>query len=389
MLEVNEHIFGSSREILCVGFALLVHIPLYFWQARPDSGPLGDPITEIDFKVEQREPEKPLALPPTEKKEETFMERVKQAVGLSTPKPLPKMIIAEKPKVELAGTATPNQIKPPTRMADSIQNQTTLANKERALSNSFNVGKIETKSGGLAGVGLGIGDKVGGGGTIQQKSSAFKIAQGDLPFAVKKGGGNGLANSDADAPRIALSNKTDKRVKSVSTDFFGTGGGSGGGDGAGEGGGGNLKDKGKSGTGLVGVSGGFSPIGAPGTDPVAGGSGLVGSSVGTGKPGGGGSSSRLPFEITGPLSGRRIIFQVLPPFPDWAREKGIFATVVLAFYVRHTGVVNVNKTTVERSCGYSQLDTLAREALDQWRFEPLDPSTGEQNGKITFLFKAL
>lgn len=389
MLEVNEHIFGSPREILCVGFALLVHIPLYFWHARPDLGPLADPITEIDFKVEQLEPEKPVAPPPVEKKEESFMERVKQAVGLSTPKPLPKMIIAEKPKTELMGTATPNQIKPPTRIAETIQNQAKLENKERSLSSGFNVGKIETKGGGLAGVGLGPGDKVGGGGTIQQKSSGIKISRKDLPFPVKNGGGNDLANSDADAPRIALSNKTDKRMKSVSTEFFGTGGGTGGGDGAGEGGGGNLKDRGKSGTGLVGVSGGFSPIGAPGTDPVAGGSGLVGSSVGTGKAGAGGSSSRVPYEITGPLSGRRILFQVLPPFPDWAREKGIFATVVLVFYVRHTGVVNVNKTTVERSCGYSQLDTLAREALDQWRFEPLDPSTGEQNGKITFRFKAL
>jgi TonB family protein len=389
MLEVNEHIFGSPREMLCVGFALMVHIPLYFWNARPESGPMADPITEIDFKVEQVEPEKPVAPPPVEKKEESFMERVKQAVGLSTPKPLPKLIVAEKPKTELVGTATSNQIKPPTRMADTIQNQAKLENKDRSLANSFNVGKIETKSGGLAGVGLGPGDKVGGGGTIQQKSTAFKMAQGDLPFAVKKGGGNDLANSDADAPRIALANKTDKRVKSVSTDFFGTGGGTGGGDGAGEGGGGNLKDKGKSGTGLVGVSGGFSSIGAPGTDSVSGGSGLVGAPGGAGKAGSAGSSSRVPYEITGPLSGRRIIFQVLPPFPDWAQEKGIFATVVLAFYVRHTGVVNANKTTVERSCGYPKLDTLAQDALDQWRFEPLDPSTGEQNGMITFRFRAL
>jgi TonB family protein len=389
MLEVNEHIFGSPREMLCVGFALLVHIPLYFWHAQPEVGPLADPITEIDFKVEQVEPEKPPAPPPEEKKDDSFMDRVKKAVGLATPKPMPKLIIAEKPTTELMGTATPNQIKPPTRMADTVQEQARLANKERSLANSFNVAKIESKGGGLAGVGLGPGEKVGGGGTIQQKSTAFKMAQGDLPFAVKKGAGGDLANADADAPRIALSNKTDKRVKSVSTDFFGTGGGTGGGDGAGEGGGGNLKDKGASGKGLVGVSGGFSTIGAPGTDSDAGGGGLVGSPIGTGKAGSRGPSSRLPYEITGPLSGRRIDFQVLPPMPDWAREKGIIARVVLEFYVRHSGVVNANKTNIKISSGYSKLDTLAQEALDQWRFEPLDPSTGEQNGKITFTFKAL
>ncbi|MBK8575883.1 MAG: TonB family protein [Elusimicrobia bacterium] len=389
MLEVNEHIFGSPREMLCVGLALLVHVPLYFWQARPNLSPITDPITEIDFKVEQVEPEKPTPPPLEEKKEESFMERMKKAVGLATPKPMPKLIIAEKSKMELVGTATPNTIQPPTRMSETIQKQANLANKERSLTNSFDVAKIENKGAGLAGVGLGPGEKVGGGGTIQQKSTAFKIAQGDLPFAVKKGGGNELSNSDADAPRIALSNKTDKRVKSVSTDFFGTGGGTGGGDGSGEGGGGNLKDKGSSSKGLVGVTGGFSSIGAPGTDPVAGGGGLVGSPAGTGRGGVGGSSSQLPFKITGPLSGRRIKFQVLPPFPEWAREKGIFATVVIDFYVRHTGVVNANKTVVQRSSGYNQIDTLAVEALSQWRFEELDPSTGEQSGRILFTFKAM
>lgn len=389
MLEVNEHIFGNPRELMCVGFALMVHIPLYFWHAQPNSNLLNEPITEIDFEVEQVEAEKPPPPPPEEKKEETsFFNRMKEAVGLATPKPMPKLIITEKPKAELMGTGTQNKIQPATRMSESIQNQAKLANKERSLTNSFDVGKIAPKAGGLAGVGLGPGDKVGGGGTIQQKSMAFKIAQGDLPFAVKKGGGE-LASSDADAPRIALANRTDKRVNKVSTDFFGTGGGTGGGDGSGEGGGGNLKDKGKSGSGLVGVSGGFSPIGAPGTDSGTGGGGLVGASAGTGKGTASGGSSRVPYEITGPLSGRRIVFQVLPPLPDWAREKGIIARVVLVFYVRHTGVVNVNKTTIKISSGYSKLDTLAQEALDQWRFEPLDVSTGEQNGQITFTFKAL
>lgn len=376
--------------MLCVGFALLVHIPLYFWHAKPNTGILADPIAEIDFKVEQLEVEKPVPPPPEEQKEEkSFYKRMKEAVGLATPKPMPKMVIAEKPKTELMGASTPNQIQPPSRMAESLQKQAKLTDKDRGLTNSFDVGKIETKSAGLAGVGLGVGSKVGGGGTIQQKSTAFKMAQGDLPFAVKKSAGNDLTSTDADAPKIALSNRTDKRVKSVSTDFFGTGGGTGGGDGAGEGGGGNLRDKGSAGKGLVGVSGGFSPIGAPGTDPVAGGGGLVGAPTGAGRGGMGGGSSRVPFEITGPLMNRRIVFKVLPPLPDWAREKGIFATVIIEFYVRHTGGVNKNKSSVFRSSGYNQIDTLAVEALSQWRFEELDPSTGEQSGRISFTFKAM
>ena len=115
----------------------------------------------------------------------------------------------------------------------------------------------------------------------------------------------------------------------------------------------------------------------------------MGSPVGSGKGSGGGSASKVPYEITGTLAGRRIIFQVLPPMPDWAKEKGIIAKVTFDFYVRPSGVVNVNKTLVRISSGYSKLDALAQESLDQWRFEPLDPSTGEQSGQITFTFKAL
>lgn len=390
MLAVNEHIFGSFRETLCVTLALAIHVPLYFWQARPATGLLADPIAEIDFSVEEEIPEKPVPPPVQETKEEkSFMKRVKEAVGLSTPKPMPKLIIADKPKTELVGASSANQIQSPSRVAEAIQRDAKLVNKERGIASSFDVGKIETKSGGLAGVGLGAGEKVGGGGTIKNKSSAFKIARGDLPFAVQKGG-DGLTSSDGDAPQIALANKTDKRIKTVSTAFFGTGGGTGGGDGSGSGGGGNLKDK-EGARGLVGVSGGFSPIGAPGTDPVASGGGLVGTPSGGSRGAPGASSSKVPYEISGALSGRKILFQIMPVFPEWAREKGIFATVVLDFFVRHTGEVNVNKTSVARSCGYSKIDTLAQEALNQWQFEELDSSKkgNEQYGQITFRFKAL
>lgn len=388
MLQVNDHIFGAPREILCVAVALAAHVPLYFWHAKPDLGPLGDPITEIEFSVEQEEAAKPPPPVQEKKEEKSFFERMQEAVGLATPKPLPKLIIPEKPKTELAGTSGPNEIKPAAHMVESMQKQAKLTDKERGLAGGFDVSKIETKSAGLSGVGLGPGDKVGGGGTIQQKSAGFKMAQGDLPFAVKKGGGNDLLNSDADAPKIALANRTDKRVKTVSTDFFGTGGGTGGGDGAGNGGGGNLKDK-SGGKGLVGVSGGFSPIGAPGTSTGSGGGGLVGSPTGSGRAGPSAGSSHVPYEISGPLSRRRVLYHVLPPLPDWAREKGIIAVVVIDFYVRPSGSVNANKTSVFRSCGYQKIDTSAMEALSQWRFEPVTTAEGEQYGRITIKFKAL
>lgn len=287
MLAVNDHIFGSPREMLCVAVAVAIHVPLYFWQARPDTGVTADPITEIDFKIEEEEREKPPP-PPEEKKETTsFFKKIQEAVGLATPKPLPKLVIETKPKTELAGLGDTNKIQAPAKMAESMEKQAKLVEKDRTAAGAFDVGKIETKGPGLAGVGIGPGDKLGGG-TLKEKSSAFKIAQGDLPFAVKKTGG-GLADSDADAPRIALSNKTDKKVTSVSTAFFGTGGGTGGGDGSGEGGGGALKDK-SGGKGLVGVSGGFSGMGAPGTVSGSGGGGLVG--VPSRAAGGGGGRRR-------------------------------------------------------------------------------------------------
>ncbi len=390
MLTVNDHIFGSPREMLCVAVALALHVPLYFWQARPDTGVAADPITEIDFMVEEEEREKPPP-PPEEKKETTsFFKKIQEAVGLATPKPLPKLVIETKPKTELAGLADTNKIQAPAKMAESMQQQARLVEKDRTVAGAFDVGKIETKGPGLAGVGMGPGDKLGGG-TLKEKSSAFKIAQGDLPFAVKKSAG-GLADSDADAPRIALSNKTDKRVTSVSTAFFGTGGGTGGGDGAGEGGGGALKDK-SGGKGLVGVSGGFSRMGAPGTVSGSGGGGLVG--VPSGKPGAGGAGAgggKVPYEISGSVFGRGILYQVLPKLPDWAKEKGLFAIVRIDFFVRHTGEVNVNKTIVRQSSGYPNLDTTAMEALNQWRFAPLDDPAQkgkEQTGTISFTFKAL
>jgi TonB family protein len=393
MLEVNDHIFGSPREMLCVGLALAIHIPLYFWKAMPDAGPMGDPIAEIEFKIDQAETETPAPPPKEEKKEEvSFFKKMTQAVGLSTPKPMDKLIVPDKPKTDLLGTQTPNAIQASRRIPENVQQQGRLVDKDRSLAGTFDVGKIQPKAGGgLSGVGLGAGDKVGGGGTINQKSPGVRFAKGDLPFALNKGPAGELANADPDAPQIVLSNRTDKRAKSVSTAFFGTGGGTGGGDGSGEGGGGTLKSK-EGGRPLMGVSGGFSTIGAPGTDSGAGGGdALMGSPGGKGRGAGAGGGSRVPYEISGPLSGRRILFQTLPVFPDWAREKGLIATVGIRFYVLHTGEVNANKTIVDRSSGYQKLDELARQALLQWRFQELDPAQygKEQWGIITFKFKAL
>jgi protein TonB len=90
------------------------------------------------------------------------------------------------------------------------------------------------------------------------------------------------------------------------------------------------------------------------------------------------------------LSGRKILNQVLPPYPEWAREQGLIATVSLAFFVRHTGEVNESNITVKRTSGQVRLDNAAAAALKKWRFEPLPESQygREQWGIITFKFRA-
>ncbi len=381
-LELHDHVFREPREILCLAVALLLHAPLLFWRAQPDAGPLGDPIVGVDFIVEEETP--PEVAPPKkeEPESESFFEKVQKMVGLSTkPAPIEKLL-QEPAKPELAGMAPTNAIQV-TRKVESILGSEKLTDKSRGgLSGAIDVGNIKTESALSAG-GVGVGAIALGGGTIKDKSTAYRVGKGDLPFALKTARGGGLlSEADPDAPRIAVVNRSDKGIKSVSSAFFGTGGGNGSGDGSG----GTLKDKG----GLSGSSGGFAGIDDLPGGGSPGGRGLAGTDPGGSGSGVGGGSGRVPFEITGALSNRKILQSVLPPYPDWAREKGLIATVGLEFSVSHTGVVKKN-ITVQRSSGYPLMDEVAMTALLKWRFAPLPEAQygEEQTGVITFKFRAL
>ena len=92
------------------------------------------------------------------------------------------------------------------------------------------------------------------------------------------------------------------------------------------------------------------------------------------------------MELTGPLSRRKILKYYVPPFPAWARERGLLeAVVALKFYVDNSGRV-LDSVTVESGSGYGALDKLAIEAVKQWAFEPLDGPESKQWGVITFRF---
>jgi TonB family protein len=93
------------------------------------------------------------------------------------------------------------------------------------------------------------------------------------------------------------------------------------------------------------------------------------------------------FEIGGPVGDRKIIHRRLPEYPSWAEEKGIIASVKIYFTVRADGSLRSN-VRIMQSSGYAELDTLAKEALLQWKFSPTsDDSTVESAwGVITFRF---
>ena len=91
------------------------------------------------------------------------------------------------------------------------------------------------------------------------------------------------------------------------------------------------------------------------------------------------------LEITGPLSKRKVIKYYVPPFPDWARERGILeAAVSVKFFVDAAGRV-LDNPTVDKTSGYGALDRVAQDAIRRWAFEQL-PGAGKQWGIITFRF---
>ncbi|HNC74687.1 MAG TPA: hypothetical protein PK362_07380, partial [Elusimicrobiota bacterium] len=109
-LDLNDHVFGKPREVLCLGIALALHVPLLFWKGHPDAGPLGDPIVGVDFVVEEEAKPEPEPPKKEEPKEASFFERVQKMVGLAT-KPAPvEKLLQEAPKPELAGTPSAGPI---------------------------------------------------------------------------------------------------------------------------------------------------------------------------------------------------------------------------------------------------------------------------------------
>jgi TonB family protein len=104
------------------------------------------------------------------------------------------------------------------------------------------------------------------------------------------------------------------------------------------------------------------------------GAGLPGATMGTG---------------TGVGAGRKVRYQEPLEYPDWAKEQGIVAKVVLRFKVLPNGSVD-SQIIVRRTSGWRQLDELAIKSMRNYLFEPLLPGSPQipQWGEIALSFVA-
>lgn len=95
-----------------------------------------------------------------------------------------------------------------------------------------------------------------------------------------------------------------------------------------------------------------------------------------------------PFSMEGPLKYRRIVRMELPPYPRWAEEQGVEASVSIRLWVDPKGKVK-DALYLEKASGYSELDYLAKEAIRKFVFVtiPEDLPQEDEWGIATFRFE--
>jgi len=100
-----------------------------------------------------------------------------------------------------------------------------------------------------------------------------------------------------------------------------------------------------------------------------------------------GASKANALGISGPVAMRGVVSMVRPEYPDWATEQGLEAEVTLRFWVNPKG--DVINTKTEKRSGYLELDMIARRALEQWKFDPLDPRLPQHDqwGTVTIKYR--
>lgn len=100
------------------------------------------------------------------------------------------------------------------------------------------------------------------------------------------------------------------------------------------------------------------------------------------------AKSNKAVELSGPLAKRKILSMPLPEYPSWAKERGVEAEVSIRFFVSTEGRVR-DRTLIERTSGYEEIDRACVEALKKWSFIALEQGAegGDQWGIVTFRFR--
>jgi TonB family protein len=89
--------------------------------------------------------------------------------------------------------------------------------------------------------------------------------------------------------------------------------------------------------------------------------------------------------MQGPASDLKILRRIAPIYPEWAEEQGVSGLTQLFFSVLPDGRVSAD-VRVAKTSGNPALDTLAVEALRQWRFAALPGGVRSEWGVVSFHF---
>ncbi|MBI4345473.1 MAG: TonB family protein, partial [Elusimicrobia bacterium] len=157
----------------------------------------------------------------------------------------------------------------------------------------------------------------------------------------------------------------------------------------------DLRDapaSGGAGAGAPGLAGAFQSLDfAPGNPGFAR-DGRGGGDAENSRPAGGGfgeGGGPVSWSVEGPVGNRKVLRRVLPKCPDWVSQRGLELTVQLKFQVLDDGTIK-RSVVIKRTSGFPDLDRLAIEALQKWKFQPLHNGVGMSNpdvwGIVSFRF---
>ncbi|MGQ9629766.1 MAG: TonB family protein [bacterium] len=99
-----------------------------------------------------------------------------------------------------------------------------------------------------------------------------------------------------------------------------------------------------------------------------------------------GEHSELGTNMRDRVQERRLLYRWSPEYPEWGYDiLPPVAVVRVRVWVAPAGIVR--KTEIIESSGYPKLDAYTEDKIRAWRWEPIDPSMGDQWGEITVTYR--